>query len=162
MVAICQPSTNLTSALERLIDLVIFLIQTLASLFGKRVLVSIGSVVPRQNINGSVQSAKGWLSGNLGETTVVRDKVDHFLLHVLSEIFHSVGSLTQTSGKEHVFSNLGGIFVVFELEAPVGWEFVRGDLRGDFNGSRSHGGEAENDSGGSGSCGFEKVAASGI
>jgi hypothetical protein len=153
--------TNLTSTLERLLNLGIFLVQTLASLLGKRVLVSVRRVVSRQHINGSVKSAKGWLSSNLGETTVVRHKVDHFLLHVLSEIFHSVGSLAQTSGKEHVVSDLGSVLLVFELEAPVGWEFVRGNLRGDFHDGRRHGGDAEDDRGGSGSCGLEKVAASG-
>lgn len=86
-------SISLTTTLERLGDLGVFLVQSLASLFWEWVLVSVRSVMSGQDVDGSVQGTKGWLSGNLGESTVVRDKVDHFLFHVFTIVFHSVRSL---------------------------------------------------------------------
>ena len=72
-----------------------------------------------KDIDGSIKGAKGWLSGNLRETTVVRDKVNHFLLHVLSVILHAVGTLSKSCGKVHVLTNLGSILVIFVGESPV-------------------------------------------
>ena len=142
----------LSTALERSFDFAVFLVQSLASLLGKRVLVSVRSVVSGQNVDGGVQSRERRLSGNLGESTVVRDEVNHFLLHVLSVFFHAVGSLSKRRGHVHVLTDLGGVFLVLEGDSPVLWEVVLGDLLRDLDDSggdlRHHQGASGNDGSG--------------
>merc|ERR1719231_1199855 len=125
----------LSTTLERSFDFAVFLVQSLASLLGKRVLVSVGSVVSGQNVDGSVQSRERRLSGNLGESTVVGDEVNHFLLHVLSVFFHAVGSLSKRRGHVHVLTDLSGVYLVLERDSPVFGEGVRGDLVRDLDDS---------------------------
>jgi hypothetical protein len=62
----------LTSTLERLGDLVVFLKQMVLSLLlRKRVLVSIQSVVSGKDIDGRIKGAEGRLSSHLWETSIV-------------------------------------------------------------------------------------------
>ena len=72
-----------------------------------------------KDVNTGVKSAERRLSGHLGEATVVRDKVHHFLLQVLTEIFHVRRSLSQGRSNHHVLTDLGGVFVVFVRESPI-------------------------------------------
>lgn len=89
-----------------------------------------------QDINGSVQRGEGWLSGNFGKTTVVRNKVDHLLLHVLAEFFHPVRTLSESRGQVHVLAYLLGILIVLVNKSPVLREFVRCHLLWDLNSGR--------------------------
>ena len=135
---------SLTPTFERPFDFSVLLVQPLASLFRERILVSVRGVMPGQDIDGGVKSAETRLSSDLGETAVVRDEVDHLLLHVLSEVFHTIGTLSKSCGEEHVVTDLGGILVVFEFESPVIGERIRRDLIGHVN---SGGGDAGKASG---------------
>jgi hypothetical protein len=82
----------------------------------------------RQDIDTGVEGAEAGLARHRRETTVIRNKVHHFLLHILAKFFHLVGSFGHTRGHYHVRTDFGGIFVVFEGEAPVGRERVFGGL----------------------------------
>ena len=80
--------------------------------------------MPSQNIDRGVKGGKGRLSGNVRKTSVVGDKVNHLLLHVLSVIFHPVSSLAESSGGDHVVANLRRVLFIIERESPVRREFI--------------------------------------
>jgi len=149
----------LTAALERLVDLSIFLIQTLSTLLRKRVLESIRSVMSSKNIDRSVKSRERRLSSNLGETTVIGDKVDHFLLHILSIVFHLGSSLSESGSDNHVISDLLGVLIVVESETPVfgEGEFSYWDGNLDLGGGNEGKGHSGCSSKSSGSYNLEEV-----
>ena len=126
----------LASTLQRLLNLCILLIQALASLFGERVLETIGGVVSSKNVDRGVESAEGWLSSNFWKPTVVRHEVDHFFLHVFSKVFHVGSPFGEPSGNYHVFANLGCVFIVLERQTPVTGKLVFSGLRRNDNFSR--------------------------
>lgn len=86
-----------------------------------------------KNINGSVESRERWLTRNLWESTVVRNEVNHFLLHILAVVLHALRTLGHTSSCDHVLTHLGGISFIVEGEAPVGGEGVLRGLCGNDN-----------------------------
>jgi hypothetical protein len=128
----------LTITLQRLGDLGVFLVQTLSALLGKRVLVSVRSVVSCNNVDGGVKGAEGGLSSDLGETAVVRHEINHLLFHVLSVVFHIFSSLSQTCSQVHVGSNLLGILIVLVSKTPVSGVFISCDLVRNLNSSSGH------------------------
>lgn len=99
--------------------------------------------MPSQNIDRGVKGGKGRLSGNVRKTSVVGDKVNHLLLHVLSVIFHPFSSLAESSGGDHVVANLRRVLFIIERESPVRREFIWGKLIRNNNfsgrGKGSHG-----------------------
>ena len=103
----------------------------------------------RQHVDTRVQGAETWFARHGGETTIVRDKVDHFLLHVLSKVFHLFGPLGHAGGGDHMRTDLGGIFIVLEGQSPIGGECIFGRLCGDGDFGTGHGG-SHDDGGGSG------------
>jgi hypothetical protein len=115
---------RLTVTLERPFNLGVLLIQALASLLGKRVFESVGRVVSSDNVDGSVKSTERWLSSNLGEATVVRNKVNHFLLQILSEILHIFSTLGQSGSDNHMLAYFVSIGFILERKAPVGGKLV--------------------------------------
>jgi hypothetical protein len=129
----------LTSTLKRFGDFGIFLIQSFASLFWEREFIPVRSVVTSQNINGRVQSTEGWFPSNLGETTVIRDKVYHFLLHILTKIFHTIGTFGKGGCQDHMSTNLFGIFIIFEGKTPILWKVIGSHLFGNIHHGRCRG-----------------------
>ena len=109
-----------------------------------------------QNINRGIQGTKARLSSNLGESSVITNKVDHFLLQILSKVFHTVGSLGKAGGSDHVFADTGGVSFVAVGEAPLGGEGVLFGLFGDDDFGGGDGGE-EDGGGGGGSGRLEEV-----
>lgn len=119
-----MPTKRLATTLERLFDFGVLLIKSLASLFRERVLETVRGVVSSQNVNGRVEGGEGGLSSNLGKTTVIRNKVNHFLLHILAKLFHLFGSLGQTSCNHHVTSDAGSIVLIVVRQTPIRGEGV--------------------------------------
>jgi len=118
--------------------------------------------VSGQNVDGGVQSRKGRLSGNLGESAVIGNEIDHFLLHVLSVFFHAVGSLSERRGGEHVVADLGGVLIVLEGNSPIVGKLVAGNLVGDIDNGKSDRGHSQSSgSGHEGGGALHKVAAGG-
>ena len=113
----------------------------------------------RQDIDGRVQGGKTGLAGNFGKASVVGDKVDHFLLHVLAKVLHAIGTLSQGSGEVHVIKDLGSVFIVLEGESPIGGKVIGGDLVWDFDGCRSDrwSGSQDNASSGQGCGGLQEI-----
>mmetsp|Transcript_17852 Transcript_17852/g.38576 ORF Transcript_17852/g.38576 Transcript_17852/m.38576 type:complete len:205 (-) Transcript_17852:54-668(-) len=145
-----QTHDCLTATLETLVNLRIFLVQPLPPLLWQRVLVSVTGVVSCQNIDGSVQSRKARLSGNLWESPVITHKVNHFLLEIFAKVFHAFGALGEAGGRDHVGTDASSIGFVGVCEAPLRWEFVVFGLfgYGDFCGG--HGWEEDSGCGGGG------------
>jgi hypothetical protein len=87
--------------------------------------------MPGEDVDGRVQRREARLAGDLRESPVITDEVDHFLLEVLTEVLHAIGALCEAGGGDHVIANARGVVVVVVGEAPVGGEFVFLRLFGD-------------------------------
>merc|ERR1711865_188597 len=85
------------------------------------------------------------------ETTVARNKVDHFTFHFLTVFLHSVGTLPKRCSCDHVFTDLCSILVVLERETPIFWKSVFCKLVR-YIGSRRRDGRDECGSTNNGSC----------
>jgi hypothetical protein len=153
---------SLTTPSERSFNLVVFLIQSFATLFRQRILESVRRVVSRHNIDARVQRTKARFASHLGESTIIRHKVDHFLFHILAKLFHLIRALGETCRNDHVLLNTTRIIVVIVRQAPVFGKFVVCRLGRHFYIGHGNARSQEHCRGSAGSGSIEEIATSGF